>query len=240
MANRNHINVISGINVLVLVFLVLVFMNSCKDEEKAFELSVSSLVVFQNDVAEVIVKGGGQFEISFTDPLVANATVDGNIVRIKGLRIGTTQLSVTKSNGEVRACSVIVKENQDDTDLTDDDVTRIEWGSSCYYPEEKEGFIFSTFKGINALGMVDDPDVITFDFSILGDESNWFRANVSGNLSSAGDLTDGLIVVQQNGKAMQSFIAKKVVLKAAQNGKKYLIFYLPDDLTVRVVTPVME
>ena len=76
---------------------------------------------------------------------------------------------------------------------------------------------------------------MTYDFSTVEDTEVFYRVSAKGDFTVAGDLSDGLVVVKKDNK-MEYYKADKVVLKQIKDGQFYILFYLPDNITVRVVT----
>lgn len=238
MRNIKYINSYVSRNIFLIVLLCASLFYSCKDEDKPFGLSLSNLQLYQNETKEITVSGEGDFTTSLSDPLVVNLKVDGTVIRITGVRIGTTQLTVKMSSGEEKTCAITVVENQLDADLTKNPTTRIEWGSTVYYPEEKEGYTFSIQTGVDALGM-SAINTVSYDFSVMGDTNSWIRVSASGDFTKAGNLSDGLVVIQKPGNQPECLIATQTILKQVKDGKTYLILYFPDTV-VRIVTSAIE
>mgnify|MGYP001176636646 FL=1 len=147
---------------------------------------------------------------------------------------GATTMEVTASNGLKKNCFIIVRENKADINFLEDPLSRVEWNTEIGCSDAQDGFSFAEYKSMDAFGG-GNANTMTYDFSTVEDTEVFYRVSAKGDFTVAGDLSDGLVVVKKDNK-MEYYKADKVVLKQIKDGQFYILFYLPDNITVRVVT----
>ena len=143
-------------------------------------------------------------------------------------------MEVTASNGLKKNCFIIVRENKADINFLEDPLSRVEWNTEIGCSDAQDGFSFAEYKSMDAFGG-GNANMMTYDFSTVEDTEVFYRVSAKGDFTVAGDLSDGLVVVKKDNK-MEYYKADKVVLKQIKDGQFYILFYLPDNITVRVVT----
>lgn len=223
---------------LIILFATL----SCKDDKKdtgSLSLNVSQLQVPVDGLALVRVSGVESFAVEFTTSGLVDAVVSDMTIRITGIKTGSTTMTVKASNGGSKTCLITVTPSSEETDFTNSETPRIEgWKSTTVYTESQPGSTFSRHKNANALGETKNGNT-TFEYAVLGDDFNFFRASASGNYTSASVLEDGLVVIQENGQ-MQYLIANGVKVNRYSKNKVWLTFKFPDRKDIRLVTEVVD
>lgn len=225
-----------GMWLFSLIFLITAI--SCKDEKKetgTLSLNIYQLQVPVDGLAIVRVSGVETFVTEFTTSGLVDTEISGTIIRITGVKTGSTTMTVKSVNGESKTCFIIVIPSQDETNFTSNETPRIEgWRSTTVYTESVSGSLFSRQKDVNALGETRSGNT-TFEYAVLGDESTLFRASVSGDYTDLSELQDGLVVLKEDGQ-VQYLIANKVLVSRYDDNKVWLTFKFPDRKDIRLVT----
>ena len=180
-----------------LFFLSLLFMVSCKEEVEEFNISESRIEILLNEKFELSVSGVESFSVALSDEGIIEYTTLGNVISIKGVKKGATTMEIIASDGQNKSCFIIVRENEADVDFVNNPLSRIEWSMDRIYSEEDAGSMFTVYSSMDALGGT-NTDAITYDFSSLASPEKYYRVSASGDLAKAGELSDGLIVIQRD------------------------------------------
>lgn len=218
--------------------LSLLVLFACKDTEEEFNLSDSKREILLNETFELIVRGTASYTVMFSDEDVVDYTEKGKTIFVKGIGEGATTMTVTASNGQKKTCFIIVREDELNVDFMNNATPRIEWNTEVPYSDSQDGFLFVVNSIQDAFGGV-NMNAETYEYSLLDNPDNYYSVSASGDFSRTGDLSDGLVVIC-NGDNFNYYKADKVTLKQIKDGQNYLIFYLANNITVRVVTACLK
>lgn len=230
-------NMLSRIPFCVGCLLSLLVLFACKDTEEGFDLSDSKREILLNETFELVVKGTDTYTVMLSDDGVVDYAEKEKSIWIKGIGEGATTMTVIASNGLKKTCFIIVRENALDVDFVENATPRIEWNAEVPCSDAQDGFLFVRRSMQDVFGG-DNKDAETYEYSLLDSPEKYYSVSVSGSFSGIGELSDGLVVAHDE-SGMKYYKADKVILKRIADGQYYLIFYLPDNITVRVVTAAL-
>ena len=124
-----------------------VFFVACDDDDDSngkLTFDKNGVEVFVGEETVVKVRGGvAPYKATPADKTIAEATVDGGDITIKGLKEGTTTVKVTDKNGLEATIAVKVKEDPYE-DEKGDATVRIKWDTYEKIEGEDEGIFLLT------------------------------------------------------------------------------------------------
>lgn len=126
---KKYIN-LSTIKFLTLTLGLALIVSACEKEEDALDLTLSESTVelYVGDAATVTIQSGnGGYEVTSSDPEVAEVDVTGTSVRVQGVAKGTATITVTDGAGKSKTIAVTVN-----TAIIDASTPRFRWGTT--YP----------------------------------------------------------------------------------------------------------
>lgn len=165
---------------LVALMLSGAFFVACEKEEsdKKLTFDKNSVEVIIGDETVVKVSGGAApYKPTPADETVAEATVEGSDITIKGLKEGNTTVKVTDKDGLEASIAVTVKEDPY-AEEKEDATVRIKWDTY----EKLEG----THAGIYTLTKDDEDKTVTFSWT--NEEEN---ESIVLTFNDAADLIGG-------------------------------------------------
>lgn len=227
-------DVLTCISLCVGCMLSLLLLYACQDTEEEFGLSENKKEILLNETFELSVKGTNSYIIGLSDENIVEYAEKGNLIIIKGVGVGATTMTVTASNGLKKTCFIIVREDELDVNFVENATPRIEWNTDVPYSDTQDGFLFIARNLQDAFGGF-NMGAKTYEYSLMDNPESYYSVSAYGNFSEIGELSDGLVIFH-DGNGMKYYKADKVILKQIKSGQNYLIFYLSNNITVRVVT----